>query len=151
MRKEIIEIRVASRLAIFLVVLGHILVPGIRDLSWYVVLRDIIYLFHMCLFIFLSGFIIGYTTLPKYDKSQYKSLVKKKLLKFLPPYVFFSFLFLVMENIFSAGKWSNYVSNITSMLIYPSQSPAGFLWYLYVLLVFYLVTPIINYLSNKKY
>ena len=63
----------------------------------------------------------------------------------------FSFLFLVLENTFGVGKWSNYLSDIFKMGFYPSQSPAGFLWYLYVILFFYIITPIINYVSKKKY
>jgi len=127
------------------------LLPGVRDLNWYVEFRDVIYLFHMCFFIFLSGFLIGYTSLPKYTKPQYFKLIKKKIIKFVPPYLLFSFLFLVLENTFGVGKWSNYLSDIFKMGFYPSQSPAGFLWYLYVILFFYIITPIINYVSKKKY
>lgn len=114
-------------------------------------MREVIYLFHMCFFIFLSGFLIGYTSLPKYTRQQYVKLIKKKIIKFVPPYLFFSFLFLVLENIFGVGQWSNYLSDIFKMGFYPSQNPAGFLWYLYVILFFYIITPIINYVSKKKY
>ena len=64
---------------------------------------------------------------------------------------FFSFVFLVLENTFGVGQWSNYLSDIFKMGFYPGQSPAGFLWYLYVILFFYIITPLVNYVSKKKY
>lgn len=54
-KKRIVFIDIAKAICIILVVLGHYVPDNSPD--WYVTLHDIIYTFHMPLFMFASGYV----------------------------------------------------------------------------------------------
>ena len=73
-------VQIVKGLGIILVVISHFS-PNTSPEYW-LSLREIIYLFHMPLFFFLSGFLF------RYEKYPYLLLVKTKINRLLFPYIF---------------------------------------------------------------
>jgi len=117
--KRDIKIDNAKGALILLVVLGHLLQPTLlrEDPSlWFLSkpLYLLVYLFHMPLFVFLSGY---------FSKLTYTgSRLKENCLRFLLPYLFFQFL---NQNI---GHWVAWEAN--TLFIFNPFFPAHMMWYL---------------------
>lgn len=146
--KHLKDVDVAIAIAIMLVVYGHLLF-NVKDLDWFVNSRRLIYNFHMPLFMFFSGFLMSYTYKPVKSKKEYLIFLKKKLKKFLPPYLLFSIIFLAFDYFFYGLTIAELKETIISIFINPSEGPAGFLWYVYVLLEFYIVFPLLMMIAKK--
>ncbi len=142
-------------LAIFLVVLGHLVAREPPEgNAWYVVLRDTIYLFHMPLFMFLSGLILGYSRKPISDWPSYGKYLAGKFKRLMPAYFFFSAVvffgklfaaqFLHVDN--APESWLSYFD----VIIDPLGSYSAFLWYIQVLFLFYAIAPLGYYLTGQR-
>jgi len=148
--------------AIFLVVLGHLIAKGVLPegaiAEWYLYLREFIYKFHMPLFMFTSGAIFFYTY-DKYkptDLRSYWSYAAAKLQRLLPAYIAFSIIIFLGKNFASYiihvdNVKYNILSDVIDILIYPSRSAGGSLWYIYVLFQMYMFAPIVLKLANGRY
>lgn len=147
------DVDVAKGLAIFLVVLGHLAIPGSKPLlvgnDVYFVLRKCIYSFHMPFFMFLSGVIFYYTYTPIQNGKEYLSYGIKKAKRLLLPFILFGSLVIIIKM---ASSHVFYVPNVRAssvvevffnLLFKPRASPAISLWYLYVLFEFYIVFPLL--------
>lgn len=77
---RIISLDIARAICIILVVIGHY-VPD-NSPAWYVMLHDIIYTFHMPLFMFVSGYVYMITK----KNIGYKSFLIKKIKRLMIPY-----------------------------------------------------------------
>lgn len=155
-KRRLIEVDRVTGFAIFLVVVGHIVArePPL-DNQWYVHLKFNIYQFHMPLFMFMSGLVFPYTYTPISTLAEYRSWVVKKITRLAPG-------FLIIGTAITLGKL--YFGNImhvdnppgdvlygfTSLLIAPTESAAGSLWYIYVLLEFYLLFPILRVVCRNN-
>jgi fucose 4-O-acetylase-like acetyltransferase len=150
------DLDIGKGLAIFLVVLGHVVArePPAGN-EWYVQLKLLVYKFHMPFFMFLSGAIFEIAC-PQLDGiAAYGRYVRKRAARLVPGFVLFSLL--IWSGKFVAGSFL-YVDNrqpadIGSLLqIYlrPAASVAGSLWYLYVLFAFHLAFPLIVKLCRRK-
>ena len=146
--KHLKDVDVAIGIAIMLVVYGHLLF-NVKDLDWFVNSRKLIYKFHMPLFMFFSGFLMSYTYKPVNNTEEYFVFLKKKIKKFLPPYLLFSLIFLAFDYLFYGLSISELKETVISIFIYPSESSAGFLWYVYVLLEFYIVFPLLMMIAKN--
>lgn len=82
--QRLISIDIAKAICIILVVIGHYIPEN--SPNWYVTIHDVIYSFHMPLFIFISGWLFYFTCLRK-DKP-YKEIVKLKLERLGIPFLF---------------------------------------------------------------
>jgi len=142
------DVDVAIGIAIILVVYGHLLF-NVRDLDWFVNSRKLIYKFHMPLFMFFSGFLMSYTYKPIKNRDEYFVFLKKKIKKFLPPYLLFSFVFLVFDHFFYGFTITELKETVVSTFLYPAEGSAGFLWYVYVLLEFYVVFPLLMIIAKN--
>ena len=111
---------------IFLVVLGHFLLP-IRGDNPLVVVKRLIYVFHMPLFVFISG----YFAKKIYKNGQYNF---KKILYLLKAYVVFVVAIQIVYAIAGFEK-------ITEIDFF-SQSGAP--WYLFAMIVWYLTIPFVR-------
>ncbi len=145
--RRVSDIDKLKGLAIFLVVLGHIVArEPPADNQWYVTLKDSLYLFHMPLFMFLSGLILAYTRKPIASLAEYRNYLWGKFLRLMPAYLLFSLV--VFSAKFLAGRHmhvDNGVSSVFSyfdVLINPLSSYCAYLWYIYVLFIFYALAPI---------
>ncbi|MEY8847878.1 acyltransferase family protein [Psychroserpens sp. XS_ASV72] len=149
-KKRLLDIDIAIGLSIILVVYGHLLFDSSFP-EWYVKSRAIVYKFHMPLFMFFSGFLMALSYKPIHNKSEYFSFVKKKAGKFIPAYLLFSILFLLLETLHSEFSMQQLKVDLKDILLSPSKAPAGFLWYIYILLQYYVVLPFIMWLLNKHW
>lgn len=133
-------------IAMIFVVLGHQSFDGVPE--WYANgLHEWIYRFHMEAFVFLSAFIIRYSYKGVHSLGEYVAYVGKKLKKFFIPFL------LVGVVVALAGAWSRgvekaelgglMVQQLKLLLLYPMQSEASFLWYIYILFGYYLISPLI--------
>lgn len=143
------DIKVATGLAITLVVIGHLASRGQDGIEYYVSLKKVIYKFHMPLFLSLSGYVAYYTYKPINSIESYRLFVKKKFKRLFPAYLILSLVFLGGKAILAQEL--GVVKGVVNILFYPSLSTSGFLWYIYVLFLYYLTLPLIDYLLKKSF
>ena len=132
-------------LAIILVILGHIANgymwdEGVNKAYFYV--YNIIYSFHMPLFILLSGFTF-YTAYCKKNSVQI-GRIGKQILNLSILYVFWSLVLGVFKMIFSSMV-NNPITAINLLMI--PVKPIQLYWYLFILIVFY---AIFGFLLKKR-
>lgn len=125
-RNESVDI--AKGIGILLVVFGHTMSPvmeGHNVLEW---LYSVIYVFHMPLFFFISGFVATKLVSKPLPKVQ---LLKQRVVRLMLPYLTWAIIYLPMKALmsehvrFSAQyKWYSF---------FLGNNPDGQLWFLYVL------------------
>lgn len=155
-KERLFDLDSAKGFAIFLVVVGHILSGApLYGNDWFIDLTNLIYRFHMPFFMFLSGAILYYTYKPLNSSNDYFRYINKKALRLLPGFFLFGLLILLGKVILSSIIFVDDVptdlfSELIRLLIYPYNSAAGSLWYIYVLFEFYLIVPLILTLIKDK-
>jgi fucose 4-O-acetylase-like acetyltransferase len=131
-------IDIARAICIVLVVVGHY-VPD-NSPNWYLTLRNVIYSFHMPLFMFISGYVYSAVQKPVV----YKDFVFNKFKRLIVPYLFVSAViifikFLTVKNMYLENPVS--LSSLYEIFYLPS---AGFfLWFIYVLFLIFLIMPFV--------
>ena len=142
-------------LAIFLVVLGHIVSRQPPEgAQWYIYLKDSIYLFHMPLFMFISGLILGYARKPIRTFADYRVYFRSKFIRLMPAYLGFSALIFFGKA--ACGQFMHVDNPVASpadylvVLTQPHSSFCAYLWYIYVLFLFYAVAPLAYRLTNER-
>jgi fucose 4-O-acetylase-like acetyltransferase len=156
-KQRLIDIDITKGFAIFLVVIGHIVSSGNvpKDNDWYYFLQLGIYKFHMPLFMYLSGIIFTYTYPKVNNISSYLNYVIKKIQKFWVSYLLFALLIYIGKKILSSTMYiddipGDFYSEIKMLLIEPSKSAGGSLWFIYVLIEMYISVPIILMLIKNR-
>ena len=151
------DVKRLTGLAILLVVTGHLVTGNAIDtqgLEWYRYLKRLLYSFHMPLFMFISGFIYYYTYSGITQLSEYKEFVRKRFLRLAPSYVLFAsiifFSKVILESVFIIDNPVKNLQSFFDVFYKPTESYAGFLWYIYVLFEYYLVLPILIKLFNDR-
>ena len=146
----------AKGLAILLVVVGHLHAGNYpRDNSWYEYLIDIIYSFHMPFFMYLSGFMMLYTFKPFTDSSEYFKYAFSKFKRLAPGFFCFAIIILTGKILASQvihvdNQPAGIMQGILSILITPGLSAAKGLWFVYVLVEFYLVVPLLLFIFGGR-
>jgi len=135
--KRIIFIDIAKAICIVLVVIGHY-VPD-NSPAWYVAFHDIIYTFHMPLFMFTSGYVYIAT---KKDIS-YGQFILKKIKRLMVPY-FTTSIIVISIKILTEGSMSVdhpvTAASYLRMFYYPE---AGyFLWFIWALWWMFVIVPL---------
>lgn len=134
-----------SCFGIILVVLGHSMYPGDRNL-----VSNYIYSFHMPLFAFIAGYLfMTYTNI-----KTYWSFVRKKTSRLIIPYVFWITFMFIVKFLFSSLLTADiFVNNpigfdfnvLYNMLLYPSKAVVSYYWFAIVLFfIFILFAPLIK-------
>jgi fucose 4-O-acetylase-like acetyltransferase len=144
----------ASGLAIVSVVYAHILFPETMSINWYLRSENFIYKFHMPLFMCLSGYLAFLSTASKkiVTSSAYLNFQKKKIVKFLPVYFIFSLYSILVDVFYHHASLSEVNQSIYSFFFTPTLGSAVFVWYIYVLMGFYLITPfLLNLKTSTQY
>jgi len=130
---------------IILVVWGHVYDPDLPD--WALGIRHAIYTFHMPAFMFLSGYIFVHAK-AHIVPANYLDFIAKRAIRLLLP--FFS-----MAAIIIAGKVlsqsvvvvnkpiQDVADSALNLFIHTDRSPVLFIWYLFVLFVISIATPIL--------
>jgi fucose 4-O-acetylase-like acetyltransferase len=125
----------ATGITMIVVVFGHNYFDEFMHDAWYGPLRYFVYQFHMSVFMFLSGFLIFYAYRPIHSGSDYRQYIGKRIKKFVPAYLFFSLLFILINLLLNKISLQQIPDQLYRMALTPAQSSATFLWYLYVLLI----------------
>jgi len=138
MRLKFLDI--AKGLAIIMVVVGHFF-PSSSP-HWYVLMRQVIYSFHMPLFLFISGFVYMYT----WKEQSYGSFLFSKVKRIVIPYFVVSLLFIFIK--FIPQFFGIYVKNPVTLMsfvriFYYPEAAVSF-WYLWALWWFYMITPLMK-------
>ena len=137
--KRLVSIDIARAICIILVVIGHY-VPEDSP-SWYTTIRDVIYSFHMPLFMFVSGFVYWATRKP----IKYKDFVGIKFQRLMVPYFFTSLVVitikLLTENGLSVESQVDF-SAFYKMFYLPVAG--AFLWFVFALFLMFLIIPFFN-------
>lgn len=129
---------IAKGIGIILVVMGHFFPDGSPE--WYSVLRQVVYSFHMPMFIFISGFIFIYT---RNDELPYGAVLKKKFSRIAVPYFVTSFAFIIIKYLIQF--FGIYLKNPVTLssfvkVIYYPEAAVSF-WYLWALWWFFMIVP----------
>lgn len=132
---------VLTLIATILVVMGHH--KFLREIGWYPVYDKIIYSFHMGFFMTISGFLIRYTFPTECNWGKY---VWKKVRKFVPAYLAVGML----AALVSFNSLNNFGHELLMLIVNPLKGPIQIIWYIYVLLFYYFLTPAIFMLSTKQ-
>ena len=137
--------------ACLLVVIGHLL-QGLNTakITWnynlYFYIDIIIYIFHMPLFMCMSGYLYGkYTKIN--SKEDYFKFSKKKIINLAIPYFVFYALYVFLNMIFSSSV--NSQKGIQDLLNC-FTNPISPFWFLYALLFIFLFTPILEKVCKKN-
>lgn len=150
----------AKGFAILLVVIGHLASPGGEPMivgnDVYFFIKKIIYMFHMPFFMFLSGVIFYYTYKQIPSIKMYFEYIMKKIKKLFPAFMIFGSLIFIgkigsaqlfyVDNFSYMGLFKEYMN----LLVLPTQSFARSLWYIYVLLEFYILFPLLLIMFKRK-
>ncbi|CAN5619295.1 acyltransferase [soil metagenome] len=152
-RERHLYVDLAKGLAIALVVIGHIVAREIPEgAGWYEVLKFRIYVFHMPLFMFLSGLTYGFTLKAPRSVSDYLADFRKRAGRLAMAYLALGLIIffgkLAFQTFSHVENPVNGVSSFVQFLLEPGKSFSAFLWYVYVLTIFYAVMPLI-YIALK--
>lgn len=139
--------------ACFLVVLGHLIqslqkanIDSYTNITSFV--NWFIYLFHMPLFMCMSGFLYCKTK-KEFTWKSYKEFEIKKIINLLIPYITFYLVFIGINMIFASS-----VNNARGIedLIGILNNPMPPFWFLYALASIFLIIPIIEkiFKNNRK-
>jgi len=128
-----------SSFGIILVVLGHSMYPGDRNL-----VSNYIYSFHMPLFAFISGYLfMTYTNI-----KTYWVFVRNKISRLIIPYVFWITFMFIVKFLFSSLLTADiFVNNpigfdfdvLYNMLLYPSKAVVSYYWFAIVLFFIFII------------
>ncbi|MBI5570234.1 MAG: acyltransferase [Desulfomonile tiedjei] len=137
MNRQLSELVDAGKgVAIILVVIGH--VPGRLEHAppFLQASKDIIYLFHMPLFMCLAGVASGFTSARLVSLPDYAGFVWRKFERLMVPYCTLSVAYFVLQWVaqsFMHFKRPIDLQLILTAFVDPGLGPMGPLWFLYVL------------------
>ena len=136
---RIIQLDVAKAICIILVVIGHY-IPS-NSPSWYIMVHDIIYTFHMPLFMFASGYIYIATK----KEISYGAFIKKKLKRLMIPY-FTTSIIIISIKILTQGNLyvENPVTSISYIKMFYEPEAGFFLWFIWALWWMFVIIPLIK-------
>lgn len=134
--KRLTEFDIAKALCIILVVMGHNIPDGLP--IWWQATHDIIYTFHMPLFMFASGFIyIAFK-----ENEPYLHFLQKKVLRLMVPYLTTSFIVITLKLLLQgSGSVDNQVTVATYLRMFYLPEAGYFLWFIWALWWMFCITP----------
>ncbi|MBB5190801.1 fucose 4-O-acetylase-like acetyltransferase [Silvimonas terrae] len=144
------DIERGKGLAIILVVLGHLLrYDTLSEPAWYEWVKHTIYYFHMPFFMYLSGFVFFLTGAQTTWGGAFGQYLKRRANRLLLPFVLFAVLivtgkylagfYLYVQDRPDGGYWAGYYH----LFIQTEDSPALSVWYVMVLFVYSVLTPVL--------
>ena len=126
-----------------LVVAGHSLPFGeaYKTIPEFVLsFRSFIYIFHMPLFFFISGFLLSYTKTPL--RKGYGPYIKAKAVKLLTPYIALSAVAIIPKYLVSSyinGNVSLDFMSIVRTIFVPRENVWGHFWFIPVLFLLFVI------------
>lgn len=137
---------IAKAVCIMLVVVGHY-VPEDSP-AWYLAVHDVIYLFHMPLFMFASGYIYNATR----KDTGYGEFIAKKFRRLMIPYFSTSFIVITVKYL---TQGEAYVENPVTLRTYVqalySPSAGYFLWFVLALWWMFMLVPVFKTVKGRTW
>jgi fucose 4-O-acetylase-like acetyltransferase len=143
-------------LAILLVVFGHLVArQAPADVRWYEPLRIAVYLFHMPLFMYLSGYVTFLSGAARMPLIRWPQLVRRRAARLLLPFLLFGLAVLfgkmVAARFFAVDNVPpDYLAGLRDLVWDTAHSPATSVWYIAVLFVFCVATPPLLALDRSR-
>ncbi len=155
-RTRLTDLDRAKGIAILLVVFGH-LVPqeDPAGVTWYEPLRIAIYLFHMPLFMYLSGYVAFWSGAARLTPGGWPRLVLRRAKRLLIPFFGFGCAILAAKLVASHVMHVDNVpaslgAGLDSLLLHTARSPAMSVWYIGVLFIYVIATPLLLRLPHPR-
>lgn len=131
MSKYLSEILIIQLIATYLVILGHSY-PFITPIpGWLQSTQIFIYCFHMPLFVFISGYLLIYTS--QASKNNFKGFLRKRFLKLLVPYISLSLIAIIpkfyLQQYLNDSMSADWNGVIRAFLV-PRENIWGHFWFL---------------------
>lgn len=141
----------AKGLAIILVVFGHLVPHGTLPAGqeWYDVLWFAIYRFHMPFFMYLSGFVFFLTNAQQaLELGNYGTFLRNRAWRLLVPFFLFAFIIVAGKSFAAsfmevANRPESFADGVYHVFFDTEQSSARSIWYVFVLFVYCLITPLL--------
>ena len=139
--QRIIEMDMARGIGIILVTLGHSEpIKEVFPLLW-----ETIYLFHMPLFFFLSGFFSAKASVV-HSVREYGEFLYRRLKFLIIPYITVSLVFTIIKALVPhlvkrRIEWDRVVIDI---LLTPGSNPAATLWFVYTIIALIAIAPLMK-------
>lgn len=135
---RIVSLDIAKAICIVLVVIGHYH-PDPHPV-WWGMIHDVIYSFHMPLFMFASGFV--YIATKKQDES-YRHFLWKKVKRLMIPYLVVSILIICLKIVTESHLYVENPKTFASFLKILYYPEAGyFLWFIWALWWMFVLVPL---------
>lgn len=142
--QRLISFDIAKAICIILVVIGHY-VPDYSPL-WYVSVHDVIYTFHMPLFMFASGFIYMAT---KKD-IPYKDFLLKKVKRLIVPYLSVSAIVITIKLLTEGHAYvENPVTWMSYIKMFYLPEAGYFLWFIWALWWMFVISPLFKTMQMR--
>jgi len=140
--KQYDYITLSKALGIILVVVGHF-TSTVYMPAYYVEMKELIFSFHMPLFMVLSGFLFQMSLCRRPGKIFLIPFLKKKFLRLMVPYFFLSVVIALLNFIlghYISVKRTVDVRYLFEILYTNVGGSAVFLWFMYTLFVVFLIS-----------
>ena len=135
--QRLVSLDIAKALCIILVVIGHYFPDNAP--AWYVCLHDAIYMFHMPLFMFASGYIYNATQ----KEIGYGAFISKKVKRLLIPYFSVSFIVITIKLLTQGNALvENPVTIMSYLQVFWLPSAGFFLWFIWALWWIFVLIPV---------
>lgn len=135
--QRLISFDIAKAICIILVVIGHYVPDG--SPSWYMDVHDVIYSFHMPLFMFASGFIYMATK----KKIPYKDFLMKKVKRLMVPYFSVSTIIITIKLVTEGNAYvENPVTVMSYLKMFYLPEAGYFLWFIWALWWMFVLVPL---------
>lgn len=133
-----------------LVIIGHAM-NGLEYNSILNPIKDWIYIFHMPLFFFISGYLFCYKN--GLEGKGYKQFIKKKFLRLMFPYLTLNIIFIIPKFLvatFINDQVEFSLKYFIYIILTPRANIWGHLWFLFALFLVYMISPIFDFVRKKK-
>jgi fucose 4-O-acetylase-like acetyltransferase len=150
-------IEAVKGLGIILVVAAHLVkfgTPGVPD--WYSIFKFKVYLFHMPLLMFMSGYVFRYANHHVRGLADFSGFAGRRADRLLVPFLFIGVVTILGKWL--SAKWFaideaplSLASGLASIAMDTESSPVLTIWYLFVLFVYCVVTPALFVLFQKRW
>ena len=144
--QRLVAFDIAKAICIVLVVIGHY-IPD-NSPSWYIEMRNVIYSFHMPLFMFASGYIYNATR----REEPYSKFIMKKIRRLMIPYVIVSFIVISLKLLSQGNAYvESPVTWMSYLEVFWSPSAGYFLWFIWALWWMFVFVPLFKTKRSRLY
>ncbi len=137
----------AKGVAILLVVIGHIVAKAPpTGVEWYDTMRYAIYRFHMPFFFYLSGYVVWLSGALRTPDAELPGFAARRAQRLLVPFLLLGTVVLLGKLVAERfvhvdNQPAGLLAGLRDMLVTTEQSPATFIWFLWVLFLCSVAAP----------